>query len=116
MRDENVPWGRMSDQASGPGAAKLVLKQRDTMAIEQNAWRSCLVFGKSPYRANQGIAVRCLDGEAKLVGDFVWLARGKAIAELSGCRRSIGECVRDRRKLLVGIETPGMRVGLQHRK
>src|SRR4051794_10179776 len=116
MRDENISRSRMSDQASGRGAAQLVLKQRDTMAIEQNAWWSRPVFGKSPYRANQGIAVRCLDGEAKLVGDFVWLARGKAIAELPGRRRTIGECVRDSRKLLVAIETPRMRVGLQHRK
>src|SRR4051794_18029549 len=93
MRDENISGSRLSDQASGGGAAQLVLKQRDTMAIEQNAWWSCPVFGKSPYRANQGIAVRCLDGQAKLVGDFVWLAAGKAIAEVSGCRRSINECL-----------------------
>ena len=31
MRDENISWAKLSDQACGRGAAKLALKQRDTI-------------------------------------------------------------------------------------
>ena len=113
---ENLSRRCRPQQPRGQATCDHAIERREPAAVEQNAGRPLLVFGKPQERADQRIVIGLCHWHVKLGGNFMRREIGETCPQGFRCRGSVRERVANRCELRGAIEPPGVNVGFQHHK